>query len=116
MVYVAMNDAVLSIFSCSPVHSKRFLDKSFDIDCTSSSHLTMQLSLGLAGVLIFSLGTPLLFSWIVRMERDNFENPMHIAHYRYAFIVSGYRRETRYWESIVMLQKLALAVIGRVVK
>jgi hypothetical protein len=41
---------------------------------------------------------------------------MHIAHYRYAFIVSGYKKETRYWESVVMLQKLALAVIGRVVK
>jgi len=65
--------------------------------------MTMQTTLGVAGLVIFSLGTPFLFRWIVKYERDNFENPMHIAHYRYAFIVSGYKKETRYWESVVML-------------
>jgi hypothetical protein len=74
----------------------------------------MQSSLGAVGLLLYSFGTPCLFAWIVWQERFNFQRRHHVAHYRYAYLVSGYKDSTRYWESIVMLQKFALAVIGRV--
>lgn len=114
LVYVAMNDAVLSVFTCTRILDRMFLTKAMDIDCESDMHTSMQSSLGVAGLVLYSLGIPATFAWIVWQERWNFQRNNHIAHYRYAFLVSGYRETTRFWESIIMLQKFALAVIGRV--
>jgi hypothetical protein len=111
-----VTSAVLHLFVCtevdpltpdSPFHGT-FLQQHMEEVCWAGRHLSYMLAGGMLGVIFIVLGIPIgsgVFLWRNRMRLDE---PNML--FRFGFLYEGYTREACYYESIIMMRKLALVV------
>ena len=66
------------------------------------------LAAGAPGLLLWCAGVPALFAWVLWRERrrGRLNTPRVAA--AYGFLYAGYRERTFWWESTIMLRKLAV--------
>ena len=86
---------------------------SYEEPCFVGTHLRMILAVGIAQVLLFALGLPLLVYIFLFRHRHELDKP--VVKFRYGLFFSGFRKERYYWEIIVALRKestVLLAVFG----
>jgi hypothetical protein len=115
-LWTPVSSAILHLFVCvevdpdtpaSPFHGL-YLQQSTSELCWQGRHLRYMLGGGMTGLLFVVLGIPIgngLFLWFNRQSLDD-----PVMRMRYGFTYFGYRRDACYYESIVMMRKLALVV------
>jgi hypothetical protein len=115
-LWTPVSSAILHLFVCvevdpdtpeSPLHGL-YLQQSSGELCWQGRHLRYMLGGGLTGLLFVVLGIPIgngLFLWFNRRSLDD-----PVMRLRYGFTYFGYRHEACYYESVIMMRKLALVV------
>ena len=92
-----------------------YLAQDLSVTCYDALHNGFR---GLAGLLIafFGAGFPLLFAALLRRNRAELHKPEVFA--RFGFLYDGYSvsRGMFAWESVVMVRKAAIVMIGSLVK
>lgn len=114
-LWTPVTSVLLTVFVCievdpetpgSPFHGL-FLMQHLRETCLGGRHLQYMIA-GIIGVIFIMFGIPVgtgLFLW---HKREHMDDPDFRL--RYGFVYYGYRRNAIYYESVVMLRKLALVV------
>ena len=119
-LWTPVTSVLLNVFVCievdpatpaSPFHGF-FMMQHMRESCLGGRHLRYMIG-GIIGVVFIMFGIPVgtgLFLWHKRSHMDDPDFRL-----RYGFVYYGYRRNAIYYESVVMLRKLALVVrrVGR---
>ena len=115
--YSSLTTTSFGVFNCMPfsVGGVTYLAQDLSVTCYDSVHNGFR---GLAGVLIafFGAGFPLLFAALLRRHRTELHRPRVFA--RLGFLYDGYaiERSMYAWESVVMVRKAAVVMIGSLIK
>lgn len=80
------------------------------VRCYEGDHLRFVLGVGLTGLLIVCLCVPVFVLISLRRLRRRLNTPGVSA--RFSFIYAGYRTDFAWWESVVLLRKLAVAAVN----
>ena len=111
-----VTSAILHLFVCvqidpdtpsSPFHGL-YLQQHTAEKCWEGRHLNYMLGGGFVGLVIVVLGIPIgnaVYLWRNRMRLE--ESEMRL---RFGFTYDGFRRDACFYESIIMMRKLALVV------
>ena len=81
-----------------------------EVECYTGSHLLWAVIGGGLGLLFWVIGIPWLAWTLLRERRNRLQNEQVTE--RYAFLFKGYKQRTYYWESVVMLRKVAMIFIA----
>jgi hypothetical protein len=79
--------------------------------CWEGRHLNYMLGGGFVGLVIVVLGIPIGHAAFLWRNRMRLEEPEMLL--RFGFTYDGFRREACYYESVIMMRKLALVVRAR---
>ena len=115
--YSSLTSTCFSMFNCLPftVAGVTYLAPDLSVTCFDDTH---NLFRGLAGLLIgfFGLGFPALFAYLLHQRRTQLHEKEVFE--RLGFLYDGYVLENGLyaWESIVMMRKAAVVMIGSLVK
>ena len=115
--YSSLTTTSFGMFNCMPfkVAGVTYLAQDLSVTCYDALHNGFR---GLAGLLIafFGAGFPLLFAALLRRNRAELHKPEVFA--RFGFLYDGYSvsRGMFAWESVVMVRKAAIVMIGSLVK
>ncbi len=115
--YSSLTTTSFGMFNCMPysVAGVTYLAQDLSVTCYDSLHNGFR---GLAGLLIafFGAGFPLLFAALLWRHRAELHTPDVFA--RLGFLYDGYsvKRGMYAWESVVMVRKAAIVMIGSLVK
>jgi len=91
--------------SSETIAGNRFLEADFNIIFGSSEHLRWALCLGLPMILIYALGVPFGFLYILRTRRAD----THRYGKVFTFLYTGFQSQFYYWEVVIMFRKLGIA-------
>ena len=115
--YSSLTTTSFGVFNCLPysVGGATYLAQDLSVTCFDELHNGFR---ALAGLLIafFGAGFPLLFAAVLHRNRAELHTPEVFA--RFGFLYDGYSRKRRlyYWESVVMVRKAAIVMIGSLIK
>lgn len=115
--YSSLTTTSFNIFNCLPytVGGTTYLAQDLSVTCFDGIHNGFR---GFAGLLIasFGAGFPLLFAYILYRQRADLKKPEIFA--RFGFLYDGYsiERDMFAWESMIMVRKAAVVMIGSLVK
>jgi hypothetical protein len=115
--YSSLTTTCFSMFNCMPfsVGGTTYLAQDLSVSCYDTLHNGFR---ALAGLLIafFGAGFPILFATILRRHRLELQKPDVFA--RLGFLYDGYtiERGMYIWESVVMVRKAAVVMIGSLIK
>jgi hypothetical protein len=105
------------MFNCMPfsVGGTTYLAQDLSVSCYDQLHNGFR---ALAGLLIafFGAGFPFLFAKLLNRHKDELQKPEVFA--RLGFLYDGYtvERGMYMWESVVMVRKAAVVMIGSLIK
>ncbi|GLI60388.1 hypothetical protein VaNZ11_002398 [Volvox africanus] len=118
-VYPDMTNTLLSLFSCPTVDPEENQYSDFmeargtywgrdpNLKCYTKPHLYLVSILGGPGVLLFAIGAPIFsFIWLRTHHALLYTSPEFGV--SYGFMYEDYRRESYFWDSIIMFRKLAV--------
>jgi hypothetical protein len=106
--YPSVGRQAVRVLNCSsPIEGTRYITDDYSLPCGTAEHILYSLFAG-AVLLIYSLGFPLTCMLLVYRARDELDTVR--VRRRFLFLYAGYRRETAWWEGVVMIRKLALSV------
>jgi hypothetical protein len=100
----------LLLFDCSkanPYTGEAYdverLQTNLDVDCSSSEHLTQQLT-AVAGLVVYSLGIPCVTGCLLW----KFRKKLQLKKYKqtFGFLYNGFESEVFYFESVMMIRKV----------
>lgn len=100
--------------TCPSGFESRRLVLDLDVCCHNTEALTFMYGLGMPSIFLFALGIPGfagLYMYFVRQRLDDADVVATLG-----FFMSGFKRETFYWEVMIMLRKLAIVAITVVVE
>jgi hypothetical protein len=114
--YSSLTGTCFSVFDCPyTVKGVSYLRADLSVACNTPAHKTAMV---LAGVLIvlFMGGFPLMFAFILRRRRDQLNAPRVFE--KFGFLYDGYSidRGMYAWESIIMVRKAGVVMIGALVR
>ncbi|KAG2442785.1 hypothetical protein HXX76_002865 [Chlamydomonas incerta] len=124
ILYPGWANATLSIFSCYRIDdgtSGPFPDRqqatwylgywtrNMEQQCYSGTHMALYLPIGIAAFMLFCVAPPLTSFLLLWWRRRNLDS-MHIRR-RFGFLYDRYKPRYFYWESVLMLQELALVAV-----
>jgi hypothetical protein len=115
--YSSLTTTSFGVFNCLPyeVAGATYLAQDLSVRCFDPLHNGFR---ALAGLLIafFGIGFPLLFAALLWRNRANLHKPEVFA--RFGFLYDGYSTKRRLfvWESVVMVRKAAIVMIGSLIK
>ena len=117
--YISLTSTSIHILTCLEVHdslevannsTRSYWAADTSIRCHEGSHAVLKHTLGWPLLVVFSFGFPVAILCITlfadRQDRDQ-EDRREIL----GFLYQSYREPYRYWETIVLLRKAALAVV-----
>jgi hypothetical protein len=103
------------LFSCREIGTLelRYLTADFEEPCFVGRHLVFVFVVGIAQILLYAIGLPVLVFLFLHRHRYELDKP--VVKFRYSLFFAGFRPEKYYWEVIVALRKestVILAVFG----
>jgi len=103
-IHVRFTADVLEVFRCLKYDVNRLVWNP-SILCESEDHRYWQTVAGI-GLVLVSLGLPVLFFIIMRSHRNLWDTP---GMRTYGFLHLGYKHEFWYWETVLMIRKVIFA-------
>ena len=116
LVHPTILSEVVRALPCDPVAGTgtKYLRADMSIDCHSREYRGYALlSLLYLVFYVFGMIVYLTYRGLYHNYKSGklFRLSLHPATRKYAFFVSGYRRETYYWEAVVMARKLSIVCL-----
>eukprot|EP00760_Papus_ankaliazontas_P026771 PhM_4_TR3073/c0_g2_i1/m.102582 len=117
LIYITLVQTCANMLKCDDVvettyeletHTHRFLSVDRSIDCDTDTY-RRYFNIALIFLTIYGLGLPFGTISIVRSMKHMFSEKQVFR--MFTFMVSGYRTETWYWETTVLVKKMGLVVI-----
>ncbi|KAL6761642.1 hypothetical protein V8C86DRAFT_839174 [Haematococcus lacustris] len=121
--YTNITTLMLTFFSCPTVDSPssstpywelglaqgRYWSADYSSKCYEGYHKWLVLTLGIPGLLLYSLGLPLLTALLLHWCRAR----LYQVGFRslFSFLYQDYEEKYAYWESVVMLRKFLLVLV-----
>lgn len=105
----------LALTALEPFGCKREVDGSFtlvadpSLECSGGWWRVIIVPASL-GVALYIFGLPCLLLWWIQRNRGNLSDPGFAE--RYGSLYSSYTPDLSYWESVVMAEKVSIAVVG----
>merc|ERR1711903_369239 len=96
--------------TCDEIAGKRLLVGDYDVDCDDPANTGWIYGMGLSGLLLYGAGIP-LGSFIVMWRRRARLSEASIRR-KFGFLYVTYSAEAWYWELVILLRKVGLAVIA----
>jgi hypothetical protein len=117
-LWTPLTSTVLTLFTCigidagvpaSPFHGS-FLKQDTTERCWVGRHLAYTLGIGVAGLGIIVIGVPLGSAVFLWRARARIHHDAELRS-RFSFLYEGYKTHVCYYESIVLMRKLALVAV-----
>ncbi|GIL85176.1 hypothetical protein Vretifemale_13759, partial [Volvox reticuliferus] len=123
--YPSVVQSLMSIFNCQDVNvqktdnplanglglrTERIWSQDYGLICYKRSHLALTLGLGVPGVLLIAIGWPLM-SALFMTGKLTMLNNIQITEDMTSFFLADFKAKYAWWESVIMLRKLFIAVI-----
>ncbi|GFR39712.1 hypothetical protein Agub_g192 [Astrephomene gubernaculifera] len=129
--YPSVVQSLMTIFNCTDVNSASEPDtqlaaglgtmtdsvwsQDFGLVCYKGTHLGLAMGLGVPGVLLIAIGWPIVSGLLVTQRLPCITNIL-LTEEMTDFFLADFKPEYVWWESLVMLRKLAIAVIVTLVE
>ena len=81
-----------------------------DVNCDSRLSFVAKFFVGMPFFMVYSIGIPMAAGILMWRMREHLDDP--IFGRRFYFLFAGFRTEAAYWESVVALRKVGIAVIS----
>ena len=116
-LWTPVTSAILHLFVCveidphthqSPYHGF-FLQQDTSETCWRNRHRSFLLGGALVGAVLVVLGIPISSGVYLWANRHRLTDPL--LNLRFGFVYYGYKKDACYYESIIMLRKLALVIV-----
>ena len=119
-IYTSTTRYMLSLLECKAIdfgeeHGRRyFLTSAMSVECvlSPSSDYFKFFVLGLAGLLLWSIGIPLGAFLVLYVNRKNLNSKE--TRLKYGYLHNGFVREYWYWETVVFARKLSVLVVSSI--
>ncbi|GLI60546.1 hypothetical protein VaNZ11_002702 [Volvox africanus] len=123
--YPSVVQSLMAIFNCQDVNvqetnnplanglglrMERIWSQDYGLTCYKRSHLALTLGLGVPGVLLIAIGWPLM-SALFMTGKLTMLNNIQITEDMTSFFLADFKARFAWWESVIMLRKLFIAVI-----
>lgn len=95
---------------CPASHPDRRLLGDLNVCCHDPRALAYMIGLGLPGMALYAVGIPAIAALAIYWKRDQLNDPVTRA--TLGFLYAGYREESWFWESVVMLRKVSIATVA----
>jgi hypothetical protein len=106
LMYPSLCKQIFSLLNCKKIGEKSYLAIDLEIECYSEVHNFYILWLVMPSMLVYLFGVPLFCGLMVRMNSSVLFTKR--GRLKYMMLTAGYRLETAWWESVVMLRKALL--------
>ena len=106
-LHPTLTTSLFSVFSCTKVSAGQYwLTEDMAIPCWDSQHIRQTFLVGIPAVVVWVFAVPLLcLGILIRNRREQDEVWVKM---QYGFLITGYRRETYYWEFVILFRKIAV--------
>ena len=98
------------ILSCIDIDGTYRLAEQLSEECWTGDHMAFSMSVGLLGLLIWTLGIPTCTMLLLYDERKN--RALRSVKMKYGFLYKGYTPRSYMWEILVMYRKVFIAFIS----
>jgi len=96
---------------CSAGNPNRRLLADLEVCCGDPESQVMMYGLGFPGLVVYAFGIPFLAAWMLWYRRERLsEEARTIA--TLGFLYAGFKKEAYFWESVIMLRKVAIAAVA----
>jgi hypothetical protein len=111
-LHASLSKATLRLLTCRSLGGRHWLAADMAVECwaADSPHSTVGLPLAIPALLLFVLGIPAGTAALLWRQRRELASPAVRA--KYGFLYASYREDTFYWDSVVLLRKLAIAAVA----
>lgn len=108
MIIPGVTKAGFSVFNCFEIDNEGyFLVDDLEIECWNESHIANSFGLGIAMIVLWIIGLPvlLLFYMIKYISRslNSVNNKI-----RFGFLYNGFRKSKFYWEFFILFRKIII--------
>jgi len=110
VLHLSLVKTSLSVMTCDEVAGKRFLVGDYDVECSDPANAGWIYGLGMSGLLLYGAGIPLGSFLVMWRRRDRLQDASIRS--KLGFLYVTYTADAWYWEMIVLLRKVGLAVIA----
>jgi predicted outer membrane repeat protein len=101
----------LQMFPCVEVEAgSLWLLHDMHIACWEGEHQVYAFAVALPAIVIWCIGTPLLFWMLLFRQRKNLNEQLNVR--RIGFLYSGYHPYFYYWEFVVVLRKSLMVIVA----
>ncbi|GLC37881.1 hypothetical protein PLESTM_000659100 [Pleodorina starrii] len=123
--YPSVVQSLMTIFNCQDVnvqptnnplanglglHTERIWSQDYGQACYKGSHLALVLGMGVPGVILIAIGWPLM-SGLFMTGKLTCMNNISLTEDMTSFFLADFKARFAWWESVIMLRKLFIAVI-----
>ena len=95
---------------CSVEEARSRVAGDLELCCTDPTVQSFRLGLGIPSMLVYAFGIPVTAGLVLWWNQKNLEQKRVRA--TLGFLYAGYRKETYYWETVVMIRKALVATIA----
>ncbi|KAG2453407.1 hypothetical protein HYH02_001630 [Chlamydomonas schloesseri] len=85
-----------------------------NLECYVNPHLWLAMAIGIPGIVLFAVGCPLFsYYWLRRHKKLLYGSTKRAKNFAiaYAFMYEDYSERAYFWDSMIMLRKLAVVIV-----
>lgn len=105
----SITNTTLYIFACKPLEEGSYLIKDMSVECYVGDHVVM-LGLGVLSTAIWVVGYPVLIAILLRRHSRANTLMQEDTYMKYGFLLNGYKKETYYWELVIIARKVFIMI------
>jgi hypothetical protein len=111
-MHASLSKAALRLLTCRPLAGRHWLAADMSVECwvADSPHARYGVPLGSLAIIFFVIGIPAGNAFVLYRRRHKLARTD--TRIRFGFLYASYRLDTFFWDSVVLLRKLAIAVVA----
>eukprot|EP00741_Cyanophora_paradoxa_P007933 tig00000133_g7673.t1 len=110
LVHPQITQKMFKLFSCRDLGGGRsYLQHDMQVDCNTLEFRLWQWGLGAPAIVLYGFGIPTAAFLVLYKNRRRLDQ--HAIKRKFSFLYRGYKQRTWYWESVVIVRKLLVAVV-----
>eukprot|EP00741_Cyanophora_paradoxa_P012158 tig00020603_g11746.t1 len=110
LVHPQITQKMFKLFSCRDLGGGRsFLQQDMQVDCNTLAFRLWQWGIGAPAILLYGFGIPVAAFVVMYRNRHRLDDAGFKR--KFSFLYRGYKQRCWYWESMVIVRKLLVAVV-----
>eukprot|EP00741_Cyanophora_paradoxa_P003800 tig00000718_g3694.t1 len=110
LIHPQITQKMFKLFSCRDLGGgASFLQQDMKVDCNTLEFKVWQWGLGAPAIVVYGFGIPLGTFFILFRNRNRLNDPA--IKRKFSFLYRGYEQRCWYWEIVVIIRKLLIALV-----